>query len=450
MILVKEHALKFRALFDGSHLRARSLRATVLTFVSFGGSKVMQLGANLILTRILYPEAFGLMALVSVFITGLQLMSDVGIKASLVRSTRAEDPVFQATSWTLQIVRGGWVTLLALIFAWPYAWLYDQPMLAPLILVMAFAPLIGGFGSIQRAIMERRLSLGRLVTLQLAGQVANAVVMVGFAVAFQSVWGLAWGNLAGAIVVVVLSHLILPSPNHRFMWDRSVLTEIVTFGRWVLVATLFTFLGQRGIQGVRGYLTDLETLAFLHIAMMFGWLIGELVQAVLKGVAYPVLSEVVRARPRKLQATAAKIRTLQTMFSTPGFIAIAAIAQPMIALLYDDRYLSAGPYLTMMSLANAIAVLPLIYQKTLLALGDSRVHAFVTGTSSALRIGGAIVGFYIGGVVGMLLADAVALLLVFAFSASIAVRRGYATLKVDVLNLAAIALAYAVLVPPLF
>ena len=102
-------------------------------------TKGLQLGANLVLTRILFPEAFGLMALVGVFIAGIQLISDIGIRPSLIRSSRGEDPEFQATAWTLQVVRGVWVTALALLLAWPYALIYDQPILAPLISVVAFS-----------------------------------------------------------------------------------------------------------------------------------------------------------------------------------------------------------------------------------------------------------------------------------------------------------------------
>ena len=128
---------------------------------------------------------------------------------------------------------------------------------------------------------------------------------------------------------------------------------------------------------------------------------------------------------------------------------MAVVATPLIEFLYDDRYTQVGPYLTLMSLSNALTIMPLVYQKTLLALGNSRGHAVVTGTSSALRITAVFVGFSFGGVIGMLLADAIALLAVFVLSASIAVRYGYATLKVDFLNLAAIATAYLFLVPPL-
>jgi hypothetical protein len=55
---------RFFRLFSGDALRARAFRSTALTMLKFGGDNILRLGSNLILTRLLFPEAFGLMALV--------------------------------------------------------------------------------------------------------------------------------------------------------------------------------------------------------------------------------------------------------------------------------------------------------------------------------------------------------------------------------------------------
>src|SRR6056297_1850851 len=98
--------LKLSGLFRGDALRARAMRGSMLTIVSFGGQNVLRLGSNLVLTRILFPEAFGLMALVQVFIVGLQMFSDVGIQTSVIRSKRGDDPASLHTAWTFQVLRG--------------------------------------------------------------------------------------------------------------------------------------------------------------------------------------------------------------------------------------------------------------------------------------------------------------------------------------------------------
>ena len=75
-------------LFQGSNLRARALRSSAVTVGGFGASQVIRLASNLILTRILFPEAFGMMALVMVFLQGLAMFSDVGVGPAIMQSKR--------------------------------------------------------------------------------------------------------------------------------------------------------------------------------------------------------------------------------------------------------------------------------------------------------------------------------------------------------------------------
>ena len=77
-----------------------------------------QIRTNLALTRILVPELFGIMMIVNTVRTGIELLSDIGIAQSVIRSSRGEQPVFYNTAWTLQVARGAALFLLCAL--WPY------------------------------------------------------------------------------------------------------------------------------------------------------------------------------------------------------------------------------------------------------------------------------------------------------------------------------------------
>ena len=94
-----------REIRHGDGTRARSMRSAAFLVIGFGGQNVVRLGGNLILTRLLFPEAFGLMALVQIFLMGLQMFSDVGIQTSIVRDPRGEERAFRDAAWTLQDYR---------------------------------------------------------------------------------------------------------------------------------------------------------------------------------------------------------------------------------------------------------------------------------------------------------------------------------------------------------
>jgi hypothetical protein len=96
----------------GSSAKHTAMRGSFWTLGGYGISQVIRLLSSLILARLLFPEAFGLMALVNVFMQGLEMLSDIGLGPSIIQNKRGTEPKFLRTAWTLQILRGfvpcGW------------------------------------------------------------------------------------------------------------------------------------------------------------------------------------------------------------------------------------------------------------------------------------------------------------------------------------------------------
>ena len=102
---------------NSKNLKSRVIAAGYWTMAGFGLSQIIRLSSNLIMTRLLVPEMFGLMALCQVFLFIMKLISDIGIRPSIIRSNRVDDPRFLNTAWTVQIIRGGIITSMVLLAA---------------------------------------------------------------------------------------------------------------------------------------------------------------------------------------------------------------------------------------------------------------------------------------------------------------------------------------------
>jgi len=79
--------------------------------------RALNLISNLVMTRILAPEAFGLMAIILTVHLMIEMMSDIGIRQSIVRAQRGEDPLFLNVAWTVQILRGVAIAAIVLLMA---------------------------------------------------------------------------------------------------------------------------------------------------------------------------------------------------------------------------------------------------------------------------------------------------------------------------------------------
>ena len=129
---------------QGQSLLHRAARGSAWTIIGVFGSQGIRLVSNLVLTRLLFPEVFGVMALVMVMMQGLNNFSDVGITPAVLQSKRGDDPDFLNTAFTLQAIRGVALWLACCALAWPAAQFYNVPELALYLPVAGFTSVIWG------------------------------------------------------------------------------------------------------------------------------------------------------------------------------------------------------------------------------------------------------------------------------------------------------------------
>jgi O-antigen/teichoic acid export membrane protein len=411
--------------------------------IGFGSNNVLRLVSNLLLTRLLSPEVFGLMALGQVFIAGLKLLSDVGTKASIVRSDRGEDEAFLQTAWSIQVLRGILIAVVACMIAWPVSILYDEILLFPLICVLSLSAVVSGFATISSATMSRKLILRAMTLTAIASQVTAAAVTVTAAWLLGSVWALAIGAVFGAILNVILGHLFLPPFRHRLWVERDALREIIRFGRWILLATALTYLGGRGRLVIQGLLVPIEVLGLIALAELFAYLPRRLAGKLLGDVVFPSFSEIRRKRPQDLGRALAKVRLAMLLVFLPIFFLLSFFAQPLIDFLYDDRYAAAGSFLALMALNGALGTLSIPYQNLMLAEGQSDRHAFFTFVWAGSVILAMVIGFYIFGLVGLFIGIGVATIFTFLGILAAAYRDGRANLTLDLFALGCVIGFYA-------
>src|SRR5919199_3211505 len=148
-----------------------AIKGAAWTIASYGSSQIIRFARNLILTRLLLPELFGLVGLAYVFIVGINLFSDLGLGASIIQNKRGDDPEFLNTAWTLQVVRGGILWLGSVLLAWPVAQFYNEPQFLWLIPVVALTALISGFDATAIYTLNRHMDVRQVSLYELGRQV---------------------------------------------------------------------------------------------------------------------------------------------------------------------------------------------------------------------------------------------------------------------------------------
>ncbi|AXI44189.1 polysaccharide biosynthesis protein [Sulfitobacter sp. SK011] len=401
---------------------ARAARGSTWTALTFFISQGVRFAANLMLARLLFPEAFGIMALVTMLLVALTLVSDMGISQSIMQSKRGDEPAFMDTAWTMQIIRGVVLWLAACALALPAAAFYDQPDIAIMLPVAAVSLVFAALEPIRVETANRHLLLGRVTALDLLSISTGTVSMVILAWVTHSVWSLVAGWVVTAAVRLALMWLFLPGPGNRIYWEKRAGSELLNFGIWIFLSSICGLLVLQGDRAILGKFLSIDGLGIYNIGMFLASFPLMLAMTVTSRILIPLYREHLKDEDLTARNRLFQLRYGLTGVMILGLFCLALIGPWIVQTLYDDRYLAAGGIIVALASVQMITVVSLTYDQAALATGDSRGFFLVSVTKAILTFGFFLIGVMIMGLLGAVIGLACAMLLYYPFIAALARR----------------------------
>lgn len=389
-----------------SSLKQQAIRAGIWTFVDHFIGNFIRLVSNLILTRLLVPEYFGLMALVTTFLSGLNMFSDIGIGPSLIQNKRGDDPDFFNTAWTLQVIRGFGLWLFSLLIAWPIAIFYQEQQLLWLIPIVGFNAIIEGFQSTAKVTLTRNLEIGKLTRFGLVEEIIIPVVIISWAWFNPTIWAIVGGNLVAGLINVVRSHLLIPEISNRFIWEKVAAKELFSFGKWIFISTATAFLAMQADRLILGKLFTLEILGVYTIAFTLASLPKLVFSSIAGKVVFPVISKFKDLPRKELQSKVTHKRRLLVMGIALVMTIIVCFGDLLILALYDKRYDDAAWMLPILCLGFWPLILGSLNNSFLLAFGKPIYGSIANIFKLTYMVIALPLGFSIMGILGAVIAIA--------------------------------------------
>lgn len=397
---------------DLATLKQRVLRAGAWSFVGYGLSQVIRFGSNLLMTRLLVPELFGVMAIATMVMAGLAMFSDLGIRQSVVQSKHGNDVAYLNTAWVMQILRGLLIWSLSLVVSLlivvanhsglvPTDSVYAHPTLPSVIAVLSITVVIMGFQSTKLLQANRNLSLHRVTQIEISSQIVGLACMFGWVAIDRSIWALVAGSICANLARVILSHAWLSGVANRWQWDSTAFREIIGFGKWIFLSSILGFLVNNGDRLLLGALVNATVLGIYTIAYLIMSAVELILTKIIGDISFPALSEVARERPRDLKATYYRFHTAIASFTFFCSGILMNSGNELIRLLYDHRYAQAGWMLEV--IATALLTVPFrIAPYCLMALGMPRPLTNIIAIRLIAMFFLIPFGFHLYGVLGAL------------------------------------------------
>ncbi len=397
-------------------LKNRAINGSIWSVIGFGSGQFFRLASNLLLTRLLFPEAFGILALVQVVLQGIKMFSDVGISTSVVRDERGDQSAYLNTAWTLQVIRGALIWGVSGLLAYPASMLYNAPELFYLIPAIGFTACIQGFNAPIILTLKRHLKVRQLISWEIATQIVTITLTVILAWQYQSVWAIAIGGILGALCGCLVSYLMshrLP----RFHLDSSSLDNIFSFGKWIFLSTALTFLIQQGDVLILGAFLTKEQLGMFSIAAIWSRMVLQLVLKINDQVMMPLYAEAYRGNKATIKEKIRRGRIPLLLVTLPATWIMVLCGQFIIELLYDPRYYSAGWMLQVLAIGTVGSVITATAGTVLLSFGDSFGFMLFQVSRAVLLVICMAIGGYYFNIIGLIAGVALSKIISYPFLA---------------------------------
>ena len=367
----------------GNDLKRKAVSSLVWRFMERCGAQGVSFVVSIVLARLLAPEVYGLIALVTVFTAILQVFVDSGMANALIQKKDADDLDFSSVFF-FNLVMCIALYLLLFFCAPLIASFYHNPELTPVIRVLGVTLLIAGVKNVQQAYVSRTLQFKRFFFATLGGTIGAAVIGIAMAYLGFGIWALVAQNLFNAAADTVILWLTVRwRPRLRFSFAR--LKGLLNYGWKLLVSALLHSVYTNLRSLIIGKLYTPADLAYYEKGQSFPTLIVSNINTSIDSVLLPTMSGVQDNRETVKVITRRSIVT-SSYLMWPMMVGLAAVAKPLVLLLFTEKWLTAVPFLQITCFALGLEPLQTANLNAIKAVGRSDIFLKLEIVKKAISI----------------------------------------------------------------
>ena len=354
-----------------NELKKKTVSSLLWRFLERCGAQGVTFLVTIVLARLLVPEVYGLMALVTVFTAILQVFVDSGMGNALIQKKDADDLDFSSVFFFNLVMC---IALYILLFfcAPVIAAFYHNPELISVIRVLGITLLISGVKNVQQAYVSRKLQFKRFFFATLGGTIGAAVIGITLAYMGFGIWALVSQNLFNTMIdTLILWFTVRWRPKLLFSFER--LKGLLRYGWKLLVSSLLHtfYLNLRTL--IIGKLYMPADLAYYEKGQSFPTLIVSNINASIDSVLLPTMSGVQDSR-ESVKAITRRAIVTSSYLMWPMMVGLAVVAKPLVVLLLTEKWLEAVPFLQISCFALGLEPLQTANLNAIKAMGRSDIY----------------------------------------------------------------------------
>ncbi len=302
----------------------------------------VQLLVSIILARLLTPEDYGIIALITVFISISTTIVGSGLGNALIQKIDADQTDFSSVFYVNMFLG---VAMYGLLFAAAplIAEFYHEAALTGVLRVLGLTLIISGINGVQRAYVSRHMQFKRFFYSTIIGTMISALIGISMAYGGLGYWALVAQNLSNhCIDTLILWFTVRWRPIREFSFKR--MKRLYSYGWKLLASSLLNTMYSNLFSLVVGKVYCSSDLAYYNRGNQIPALITTNIDTSIQSVLLPVMSGVQNDRTR-LKAMVRRSITVSAFVMMPAMAGLAAVAEPLTRLLLTEKWLPCVPYM---------------------------------------------------------------------------------------------------------
>lgn len=339
------------------------------------GLQAVHFVVTLVLARLLTPNDYGTVALLSIFIQISNVFVDCGFGKALVQKKKATQTDMNSVFFLSVAIA---LVLYAVLFvAAPWvADFYRIPELTVMMRVLAVSLIFHSVNGVQNVELNRKMLFKLSFRISWVGAVVKAVVGVAMAYCGYGPWALVWASIAGGAAGVISRQFVIAwRPTLSFSWVS--VKELFRFGWKVTAASLVDQVYQNLQALLIGKFYTRADLAFVNKGKHVPMLVSNTITQSLRRVAFSALTRL-QDDPERLRNAMRRMIKCSTFCVFPLMVVMGVLAEPIVELLFGHRWLPAVPYLRVICFSAVLRQFDTVNLQALMARGRSDVVMWLT------------------------------------------------------------------------
>lgn len=338
---------------------------------------------TIVLARILMPDDYAAVALISVFVNICNIFVTKSFGNALIQKKNADDLDF-STVFYINLAMT-LVMYVAIFVAAPWiADFYEMPILCPLLRVMALRIPCAAVNSVQNAYVSRQLKFKKYFFATLTGTVVSAGVGISMALLGFGAWALVFQYLTNVVVdTVFLWFTVKWRPKLKFSFQRA--RFLFSYGGKLLASSLLEDLSIEIKSAVIGKVYTSADLVYYTKGKQFPQLINTNINESISGVLFPVLSKA-QDSAQILKNYTSRVIRISSFIIFPLQFGMIAVAPQFVSAILTDKWIGCVPYLRIMCLSFLLTPIFTANQQVMKAMGKSGLVLFISFFRSVVGI----------------------------------------------------------------